>query len=103
MFKANCCIIGPSWSFHFAERRSHCLRYITQAMIEKLYRVLVDDGDMTSLLRALATQQHVECKIHSRIKGKTKSDADAAIINKVSIGLHPHVQGKELCPAEYYL
>ena len=103
MFKANYCFIGPSWSFHLAERSSHCLRYITQGMIEKLYRVLVDASDMTSLLRALATQQHVECKIHSRIKGMTKSDADAVVTNKVSIGLHPHVQGKELCLAEYYL
>ena len=103
MSKANCCISGSSWSYHFAERGSHCLCYITQAMIEKLYRVLVDDGDMTSLLRALATQQHVECKIHSTSKGMTKLVADAFVTNEVSIGLHPHVQGKELCPAEYYL
>ena len=52
MSKANCCISGSSWSYHFAERSSHCLRYITQGMIEKLYRVLVDAGDMTSLQRA---------------------------------------------------
>ena len=61
MSKANCCISGSSWSYHFAERSSHCLRYITQGMIEKLYRVLVDTGDMTSLQRALAILQHVEC------------------------------------------
>ena len=30
-------------------------------MIEKLYRVLVDAGDMTSLQRAKETLQHVEC------------------------------------------
>ena len=51
MSKANCCISGSSWSYHFAERSSHYLRYITQGMIEKLYRVLVDAGDMTSLQR----------------------------------------------------
>ena len=28
------------------------MRYITQGMIKKLYRVLVDAGDMTSLKRA---------------------------------------------------
>ena len=94
MSKANCCISGSSWSYHFAERSSHCLRYITQGMIEKLYKVLVDAGDMASLLRALENQQHEECKIHSKIKGMTKSDADAAVTNEVSIGLHPHVQGK---------
>ena len=57
MSKANCCITGSSWSFHFAERSSHCLRYITKGMTEKLYRVLVDAGDMNSLQRALATQK----------------------------------------------
>ena len=51
MSKANCCITGSSWSFHFAERSSHCLRYITEGMTEKLYRVLLDTGDMTSLQR----------------------------------------------------
>ena len=30
-------------------------------MTEKLYKVLVDAGDMTSLQRALAILQHVEC------------------------------------------
>ena len=100
MFKANCCIIGPSWSFHFAERSSHCLRYITQGMIEKLYRVLVDAGDMTSLQRAWETQQHVECKIHSTRKGMTKSVADVAVTNEVSIGLHPH-DCALLCCATY--
>ena len=61
MSKANCCITGSSWSFHFAERSNHCLRYIIEGMTEKLYRVLVDAGDMTSLQRALAILQHVEC------------------------------------------
>ena len=61
MSKANYCITKSSWSYHFAERSSHCLRYITEGMIEKLYRVLVDTGDMTSLQRALAILQHVEC------------------------------------------
>ena len=61
MSKANCCITGSSWLFHFAERSSHCLRYITERMTEKLYRVLVDAADMTSLLRASAILQHVEC------------------------------------------
>ena len=60
MSKANCCITGSSWSFHFAERSSHCLHYITEGMTEKLYRVLLDAGDMTSLQRALAILQHVE-------------------------------------------
>ena len=69
-------------------------------MIEKLYRVLVDAGDMTSLQRAWATQQHVECKIHSTRKGMTKSVADASIRNKVSIGLHPH-DCALLCCATY--
>ena len=100
MFKAKCCIIGPSWSFHFAERSSHCLCYITQGMIENLYRVLVDAGDMTSLQRAWATQKHVECKIHSTRKGMTKSVADAAVTNEVSIGLHPH-DCALLCCATY--
>ena len=91
MFKANCCIIGPSWSFHFAERSSHCLCYITQGMIEKLYRVLVDAGEMTSLqTKENSTQQHVQCKIHSTRKGMTKLVADAAVTNEVSIRLHPH-------------
>ena len=53
MSKANCCISGSSWSYHFAERSIHCLRYITQGMIEKLYRVLVDAGDMAGLQRWL--------------------------------------------------
>ena len=88
MFKSNCCISGPSWSFHFAERSSHYLCYITQGMIGKLYRVLVDVGDMTSLQRASAAQQHMECKIHSTRKGMTKSAADAAVTNEVSISLH---------------
>ena len=79
MSKANCCVIGSSWSFHFAERSSHCLRYITEGMTEKLYRVLLDVGDMTSLQRDLATQQHVECKIHSTRKGMTKSVADTSV------------------------
>ena len=61
MSKANCCITGSSWSFHFAERSSHCLCYIPEGMIKKLYRVLVDAGDMTSLQRAYANLQHVEC------------------------------------------
>ena len=61
MSKANFCTSGSSWSYHFAERSSHCLNYITQGMIEKLYRVLVDDGDMTSLHRAYETIQRVEC------------------------------------------
>ena len=30
-------------------------------MTEKLYRVLLDAVDMTSLQRALAIKQHVEC------------------------------------------
>ena len=47
--KANCCVTGSSWSFHFAERSSHWLGYITEGMTEKLYRVLLDIGDMTSL------------------------------------------------------
>jgi len=100
VFKANCCISGSSWSYHFAERSSHCLRYITEGMIEKLYRVLVDAGDMTSLQRAWATQQHVECKIHSTRKGMTKSVADAAVTNEVSVGLHPH-DCALLCCATY--
>ena len=61
MSKANCCITGSSWSFHFTERSSHCLRSITKGMPEKLYRVLLDASDMTSLQRALAILQHVEC------------------------------------------
>ena len=61
MSKANCCITGSSWSFHFAERSSHYLHYITEGMAEKLYIVLLDAGDMTSLQRALAILQHVEC------------------------------------------
>ena len=69
-------------------------------MIEKLYKVLVDAGDMTSLQRAWETQQHVECKIPSKIKGMTKSDADAAVTNEVSIGLHPH-DCALLCCATY--
>ena len=54
-------LVGPSWSYHFAERSSHCLRYITEGMTEKLYIVLVDASDMTSLQRASAILQHVEC------------------------------------------
>ena len=100
MFKSNCCIIGPSWSFHFADRRRHYLRYITEGMIEKLYRVLVDAGDMTSLQRAWATKQNVECKIHSTRKGMTKLVADASVTNEVSIGLHPH-DCALLCCATY--
>ena len=61
MSKESFSISGSSWSYHFAERSSHCLRYITQGMIEKLYRVLVDAGDMTSLQRASETLQHVGC------------------------------------------
>ena len=61
MFKASCCISGSSWSYHFAERSSHYLRYITEGMTEKLYRVLLDAGDMTSLQRALAILQRMEC------------------------------------------
>ena len=61
MSKANCCITGSRLSFHFAKRSSHYLRYITEGMTEKLYRVLVDDGDMTSLHRAYETIQRVEC------------------------------------------
>ena len=77
------------------------MRYITEGMIEKLYRVLVDAGDMTSLqTKGNSTQQHVECKIHSRRKGMTKSVADAAITNEVSIGLHPHDHAL-LCCANY--
>ena len=49
MSKANCYISGSSWFYNFVERSSHCLRYITKVMTEKLYRVLVDAGDMTSL------------------------------------------------------
>ena len=100
MSKANCYISGSSWSYHFAERSSHCLRYIRQGMIEKLYRVLVDAGDMTSLQSAWETQQHVECKIHSTRKCMTKSVADASVINEVSIGLHPH-DCALLCYATY--
>ena len=37
------------------------MRYITEGMTEKLYRVLLDTGDMTSLQRPLAILQHVEC------------------------------------------
>ena len=66
------------------------MRYITEGMTKKLYRVLLDTCDMTSLQRAWATQQHVECKIHSTRKGMTKSVADASVTNEVSIGLHPH-------------
>ena len=51
MSKANYYVTGSSWSFHFAERSSHWLRYITEGMTEKLYRVLLDTGDMTSLQR----------------------------------------------------
>ena len=61
-------------------------------MIEKLYRVLVDIGDMTSLQRAWA--------IHSTRKGMTKSVADASVTNEVSIGLHPH-DCALLCCATY--
>ena len=61
MSKANYCVTGSSWSFHFAERSSHWLRDITEGMTEKLHKVLLDAGDMTSLQRALATLQHVEC------------------------------------------
>ena len=61
MCEANCYITGSSWSFHFAERSSHCLRYIIEGMTEKLYRVLLDAGDMTSLQRALAILQRMEC------------------------------------------
>ena len=69
-------------------------------MIEKLYRVLVDVGDMTSLQRAWATQQNVECKIHSTRNDMTKSVDDAAVTNEVSIGLHPH-DCALLCCATY--
>ena len=74
--------------------------YITQGMIEKLYRVLVDAGDMISLQRAWATQQHVECKIHSTRKRMTKSVANAFVTNEVSIDLHPHDYAF-LCCATY--
>mgnify|MGYP005845158573 CR=1 FL=1 len=100
MSKANYCISGSSWSYHFAERSNHYLCYIIEGMIAMLYRVFVDAGDMTSLQRAWETQQHVECKIHSTRKGMTKSVADAAVRNKVSIGLHPH-DCALLCCATY--
>ena len=61
MAKARCCISGSSWSYHLAERSSHYLRYITEGMIEKLYIILVEVGDMSSLQRAWETLQHVEC------------------------------------------
>ena len=73
MSKANCCISGSSWSYHFAERSSHCLCYITEGMIEKLYKVLVDAGDMTSLQRAWATQQHVACTGQTSAQTSTRS------------------------------
>ena len=69
-------------------------------MTEKLYRVLLDAGDMTSLQRAWETQWHVECKIHCKRKGMTKSVADAAVTNEVNIGLHPHDYAL-LCRATY--
>ena len=100
MSKENCCISGSSWSYHFAERSSHCLRYITEGITEKLYRVLLDAGDMTSLHRAWETQQHMKCKIRSTRKGMTKSVADASVTNEVSIGLHPH-DFALLCCATY--
>ena len=40
MSKANCCISGSSWSYHFVERSNHCLRYIAEGMTEKICRVL---------------------------------------------------------------
>ena len=80
MSKANCCITGSSWSFHFAERSSHCLRYITEGMTEKLYRVLLDGSDMTSLKRALETLQHVEC---TRQKVPKQ-------VQEATAGLHDH-------------
>jgi hypothetical protein len=46
---ANFCILGPNWTFNFAERSKHWMRYITEGIIEKICRVLVDTGDMTSL------------------------------------------------------
>ena len=100
MSKANCYITRSSWSFHFAERSSHYLRYITEGMIEKLHRVLVDAGDMTSPQRAWETQQHVECKIHSTRKGMTKLVADPAVTKEVNIILHPHDRAL-LCCANY--
>ena len=80
MSKANCCITGSSWSFHFAERSSHYLRYIKEGVTEKLYRVLLDAGDMTSLQRGLAILQHVECT-GKRVPKK---------VQEATTGLHDH-------------
>ena len=80
MSKANRCISGSSWSYHFAKRSSHYLGYIIEGMSEKFYRVLLDTGDMTSLQRALATLQHLEC---TRQKVPKQ-------VQEATTGLHDH-------------
>ena len=44
-------LVGPV-GLTTLQKEAVIVRYITEGMIEKLYRVLVDDGDMTSLQRA---------------------------------------------------
>jgi len=102
MFKTNYCILGPSWSFHFAERSNHWLRYIIEGIIEKLYRVLVDAGDMTSLQSSCGNSTTREVQDSTTRTGMTKLLTDAAVTNEVSIGLHPHDRAL-LCCATYII
>ena len=44
-------LVGPV-GLTTLQKEAVIVRYITEGMIEKLYRVLVDVGDMTSLQRA---------------------------------------------------
>jgi hypothetical protein len=45
----NCCILGPNWIFNFAERSRHWIRYIMEGTNEKLHKIFVDTGAMTTL------------------------------------------------------
>lgn len=45
----NCFILGPNWIFNFAERSRHWIRYIMDGTNEKLHKVFVDTGAMTTL------------------------------------------------------
>ena len=69
-------------------------------MIEKLYSVLVDAGDMASLQSSCGNSTACEVQDSTTRKGMTKLVMDAAVINEVSIGLHPHDRAL-LCCAIY--
>ena len=74
--------------------------YITEGIIEKIYSVLVDAADMTSLQSSCGNSTTCEVQDSTTRKGMTKSLVDVAVTNEISIGLHPHDHAL-LCCATY--